>query len=547
MLERDLAGEVGGHHDHPGHPEEDDVVAGDQHAAGQVQVVVLCFFRPTHGAEGDQRAGIPGVEHIRVTAQGLAGRLGLRIGLVAGHVHLAVFVVPGGYLVAPPQLAADAPVLDVVHPLVVGVDPVLRYESHFARLHSVDGFLGNGFAGSVLVTHLGHGHKPLVGQHGFDHLAGAGANRQHQLVRFDLQQKALRVQIGQQRLAGHKPVQALVGQWSVVVDLGVQGEDRDQRQVMPLGAGIVVKVVGAGDLDATRAKGAVYKVVGNDGDLAVAQGQVHHFSDQVFVAVVFRVHRQRTVCHHRLWPGGRNRHALAEHAVHQLRAIGKRVQDVVHLALSLGAFHLQIAYRALQYRVPVDQALSAVNQALLKQAHKSFGHRPGQLGVHGEVFAAPVHTVAHAAHLGGDGVAAVFLPLPHLFQKRFAPEVVSADLLFLQLAFHHDLGGNTGVVGTGNPGGIEAAHAVVARQAVHDGLVERMPHVQRAGDIWRRQLNTEGWCIGLRRLRAAEAGYAVAPLFPLRSPMRLQRCGFKGFGQAVEAGLMQSVGHGGTK
>jgi len=41
MLEGDAAGEVGRHHDHAGDPEEDDVVAGDQHAAGQVQVVVV--------------------------------------------------------------------------------------------------------------------------------------------------------------------------------------------------------------------------------------------------------------------------------------------------------------------------------------------------------------------------------------------------------------------------------------------------------------------------------------------------------------------------
>ena len=34
VAKRHPAGEVGGHHDHPGDPEEDDVVAGNQHAAG---------------------------------------------------------------------------------------------------------------------------------------------------------------------------------------------------------------------------------------------------------------------------------------------------------------------------------------------------------------------------------------------------------------------------------------------------------------------------------------------------------------------------------
>jgi hypothetical protein len=35
--------------------------------------------------------------------------------------------------VAPPQLARDAPVLDVVQPLVVGVGPVLGHELDLAR------------------------------------------------------------------------------------------------------------------------------------------------------------------------------------------------------------------------------------------------------------------------------------------------------------------------------------------------------------------------------------------------------------------------------
>ena len=52
VFERHFAGEVLGHHDHARHPKENDVVACDQHAGWQVQIHVLCFFRPTHGGEG---------------------------------------------------------------------------------------------------------------------------------------------------------------------------------------------------------------------------------------------------------------------------------------------------------------------------------------------------------------------------------------------------------------------------------------------------------------------------------------------------------------
>ena len=55
--------------------------------------------------------------------------------------------------------------------------------------------------------------------------------------------------------------------------------------------------------------------------------------------------------------------------------------------------------------------------------------------------------------------------------------------LALQLALHHDLRGNAGVIRAGQPKRVEAAHAVIAREAVHDGLVEGMAHVQRARHV----------------------------------------------------------------
>jgi hypothetical protein len=57
--------------------------------------------------------------------------VGLRPGFpfVMGDEDAPILTVPGGDLVAPPQLPRDAPVLDVVQPLVVGVDPVFREEA----------------------------------------------------------------------------------------------------------------------------------------------------------------------------------------------------------------------------------------------------------------------------------------------------------------------------------------------------------------------------------------------------------------------------------
>ena len=368
------------HHDHARHPEEDDVVARDEHAAGQIQVVVagglFTLPGPAQCAEGHQGGGIPSVEHVGVALQRafIACRAGPGAGLLlaAGHEHAPVFAIPGRNLVPPPELAADAPVLNVAHPLVVGVHPLPGHKAHLPALHGVDGFLRDGFR--LALAHFAHGDEPLVGQHRLHHLARAGANGQHVFVRLDVDDITARLQIGQELLARLVAVQPLVGRGAVFIDARLRREDGDERQVMPLGAGVVVEVVRAGDLHAAGAEFAIDEVVGNDGNVAVVQRQLHPLAHQVAVALVFGVHGQRAVGHHGFGARGGNGHAALQLAVNHLRAIHEGIADVVHLAVGLHAFHFQIAHRAFERRVPVHQALAPVNQALLIQAHEGFGH-----------------------------------------------------------------------------------------------------------------------------------------------------------------------------
>src|SRR5438132_1222561 len=90
-----------------------------------------CGYTRSVPAERGERPDVgrePGVEDVVVLAQRDAGRqlmLGAHFGLVAPDVDAAGLVVPGRDAMPPPQLARDAPVLDVVEPLVVGRHPVL--------------------------------------------------------------------------------------------------------------------------------------------------------------------------------------------------------------------------------------------------------------------------------------------------------------------------------------------------------------------------------------------------------------------------------------
>ncbi len=94
--------------------------------------------------------------------------------------------------------------------------------------------------------------------------------------------------------------------------------------------------------------------------------------------------------------------------------------------------------------------------------------------------------------------------------------------LILQLPLNHDLRGDAGIVCARNPRCIETLHAVKARERIHDRLVKRMAHVQRARQVGRRQLNREIFAFDCRfaaRLPcAASAGVDIAPFFSFRAP-----------------------------
>src|SRR5690606_2577070 len=132
-------------------------------------------------------------------------RAGARLGLVAADEDLAALAVPGRDAVAPPELAADAPVLDVAEPVAVGVDPVAGDEADLA----ISGFAAAGQFEAPPGEPV-HAHEPLVGQPGLDDLAGAVAAWDLEAMRLRLDQQAGGLQVGQHRLARGVAVQAAV-------------------------------------------------------------------------------------------------------------------------------------------------------------------------------------------------------------------------------------------------------------------------------------------------------------------------------------------------
>ncbi|CWM13932.1 Uncharacterised protein [Neisseria meningitidis] len=220
------------------------------------------------------------------------------------------------------------------------------------------------------------------------------------------------------------------------------------------------------------------------------------------VTFVFGIDGYGNVAQQRFGTGGRHDNGFG-------RIVRQRIADMPHRALFFHAFYFQIRHRRAKHRIPVHQAFAAINQALFIQAYEHFGYGFGAYIVHCEILARPVGRTAHTAHLLRNRAAGNFFPFPHFFQEFFTTQVMTGHVLRGKLTLDHDLRGDARVVGAGNPGGVAAFHTVVAGQAVHNGLVEGMTHVQRAGYIGRRQLD------GKRRFGQIHIRLEIALAFPV--------------------------------
>ena len=189
-------------------------------------------------------------------------------------------------------------------------------------------------------------------------------------------------------------------------------------------------------------------------------------------------------------------------------------------------FHFQIRNGGVQFRVPVHQAFAAVDQAFVVQPNKHFLHGLVEAVVHGEAFVVPVHGIAEAADLAGDGAARVLFPVPDALDELFPAQVMAGFVFFSgQFALNHHLGGDAGVVGADGPQCVAALHALEAGEGVHDGVLERMAHMQAAGDVGRR----DGDAVGLAFTCGAEVPFG----FPVFVPLALDVFWLVGFFHGV--------------
>ena len=479
-------------HNHAGHPEEDDVRT--RHQVARRVVVADFLVARLHDAveerDGPEPRREPRVERVLVLTEVGGGKLVVAALLAGqghgffnrfGHYEATRGQVVGGNAVAPPELARDTPVLDVLQPVAVGVLVFGGIELDFV--------VHDGRQGKVCkVLHL---QEPLHGELRFDgHARTLGATDLVVVVLHFFHQSGF-LEVDGNLLAHVEAVLPHIHAGGFA-QRGIVVEDVDGLEVVLLAEHVVVHVVGGGHLEATRTELDVDIVVLNDGDDAAYEGHDDLLSLEPSVLRVVRVDAHGHVAHDGF--GARGGHhgvaalfVLVYHVAFFVAAravvIGHVVLHVIELRVLFLVNHFFVREGRLGLGVPVHHAYAAVDEALSVEVYKHFDDALGAFFVHGEGRAVPVARSAHLAELLQDDAAVLLRPCPGMLEELLAGEVGLLDALLSQAVHHLRFGGDGGVVGAGHPAGVLAFHAGAAHEDVLDGFVEHVAHVEHTRHV----------------------------------------------------------------
>ena len=408
-----------------------------------------------------------------------ASALGTGCGhLGRNHGLPALVAVVGRNPVSPPQLAADAPVADIVRPVEIDLLQTFGNQFHLTVFHRFHRGLDEFF----------HLYEPLLLYQRFHGCLAAVMGAYIVGIFLDLHQESLPRKLLHNGLSGRIPVHSAV-RAAVLVDGGVVVHHIDHRQAVTFSHFKVVGVMGGGNLHHAGAEFPVHVSIRHHRNHPVHDGQHHALPDQVAVPLILGMYGNRGITQHGFRTGGGKGQKLrgAGRAV----IIHHRIPDMPEMPGLLLVFHLRVGDGGIAHRAPVNHPGTFINIALLMHLHEDFRNRPVAALVHGKALPVPVAGRTQLLQLGNDAAAVFLLPVPCTLQKFLTPQVMLVDALFFQRLDNLYFRCNGCVVRTGLPQRIVALHPLETDQNVLHGIVKGMAHVQLPCDIGRRNHDGE--------------------------------------------------------
>ena len=459
---------------------------------------LLGLLRPTLSGKGPQLRREPGIEHVLVLMHVMTAAFGAHIGILEqGIFPTAVLAVENRNAMAPPQLAGDAPVFKVLHPGGVGLRPARGVERHLAGVDGIE----------RRPLELIDSDEPLLGKPGLKRSVATIAMHNGVVEILNVIEQAVLLKPCDNGLTALIAVHAR--ELAVALDdHRMLVKDIDLRQVVSLTHSIVVGVVRGSDLDEAGTEARVHVVIGEDGDLAVDDRQLDGLAHKGGLLGILGRDGHAGIAQHGLGTRGGNNNVIL--AVHRL---GERVAQVPQMAVLVMVFGLVVRDSGGAVGAPVDDALTAIDQAVMIPIAKHATHGLGIIGIHGKALVVEVDRAAHALDLLDDDAAVLMGPIPAGVDKLVATDLQAADALALELLIDFGLRGDTRVIGTEHPARGLTAHARHTDDGILNRVVGSVTHVELTGDIGGR--NGDG------AVAHASATLVVAAIEPLLQDLGL--------------------------
>ncbi len=246
--------------------------------------------------------------------------------------------------------------------------------------------------------------------------------------------------------------------WDDVVHPPVRADDHRLGKPVRAADLEVDRVVARRDLERAGAELGLDALVGDDRDGAFDERHDGLLAHEVPVALVVRMHRNADVPEDRRGPHGRDRDRAGP--------VCEGVADVEELVVRLDVVQLEVGERALVVRAPVDDAVVAVEVALLPEVDEVAQDGAHVALVHREALAPVVHRRAHAPELGHDRAAVLAKPFPDPRFERLAAELLAGRSLALEVLLDHALRRDARVVVAGLEQAVVPLHAPPPNQRV---------------------------------------------------------------------------------
>ncbi len=364
-------------HDHPGNPEEDDVGTRNE-SRSRIEMIecLLLHFRfpgPTQGGQRPKPGRSPGIQNVFVLLPFLRiGRAG------CGHVPICrvrtdgSFLVPDRNPVSPPELPADAPVLNVFEPMQIRLFPSLGEEFDMAVPHRLFCFL-----------HPRVFEEPLLGQPRFDGDARPLGIPDVVLMFLLVEQVAVLGKFFDHVFAGRKSIHAHEVATGQLVERPVRVEDVDHGQVVPLGDLEIEPVMGGSNFENARAKVLFHRLVRNDRDCLWIYWARGVLAFERLPTRILGVDCQCDVSHDGFGAGGGNLDegpgGLEDPVFDLVKGTVLRLHD-----------HLFVGQRRQACRTPVDHSLTPVDVTFVEEFDKGLDDGLGIVVVQGMRVSVPV-------------------------------------------------------------------------------------------------------------------------------------------------------------